>query len=448
MILVREEKGALGTYYDIYQNEDKIQKVFIQRIKQAFNDKEYILLLDSKGRVIRKAFKYINFSYYLNTINSKEVAANALKILFSYSEIIAKNIEDFNKNDIQNLSEFILGISVTGNNFSFDLKTSRSNNTHNIYFDVIRKYIEYADIKNDNFFEKVSVPISEEKLGFFAHTKEAKVSKFKINKSSYTINKNVVPKYIRNDEYNMIIDLLERKDTLNALRDKIIINLMYTRGLRLGEVLGITFEDIKINKDDSRAGTLYIRNRVSDKKYQMAKTCYKPKSRGEYESRIYNEKDCGYQTVILPPSIMDDIYRYKELSRGIESLSEKKIENIFNESQADSVEGNDNNFYLFLNKNGTPLSSAGWNKILKDIFNKLSIQLDVDVRKNNLSHRFRHGFAMFLIKNENKNIEYVQKQMRHRSITSTLIYYNPEEQEILKDTLKIQNHIRKQLEVE
>lgn len=194
MIVVREEKGALGTYYDIYQNEDKIQKVFIQRIKQAFNDKEYILLLDSKGRVIRKAFKYINFSYYLNTINSKEVAANALKILFSYSEIIAKNIEDFNKNDIQNLSEFILGISVTGNNFSFDLKTSRSNNTHNIYFDVIRKYIEYADIKNDNFFEKVSVPISEEKLGFFAHTKEAKVSKFKINKSSYTINKNVVPK--------------------------------------------------------------------------------------------------------------------------------------------------------------------------------------------------------------------------------------------------------------
>ena len=145
---------------------------------------------------------------------------------------------------------------------------------------------------------------------------------------------------------------------------------------------------------------------------------------------------------------MNDIYRYKELSRDIESLSEKKIENIFNESQADSVEGNDNNFYLFLNKNGTPLSSAGWNKIMKEIFNKLSIQLDVDVRKNNLSHRFRHGFAMFLIKNENKSIEYVQKQMRHRSITSTLIYYNPEEQEILKDTLKIQNHIRKQLEVE
>ena len=446
MIVVKEEKGTLGTYYNVYLNEVKIKKVFIQRIKQAFNKKEYIFLLNSDGTVIRSVFKYINFSYYLNTINSKEVAANALKILFSYSEIISKEIKDFNKSDVQNLSEFILGISVTGNNSSFELKTSRSNNTHNIYFDVIRKYIEYVGIKNENFFEKVIVPISDERLGFFAHTKEAVVSKYKINKSSYTINKNIVPKYIRNEEYNMIIDLLEQENTLNSLRDKIIINLMYTRGLRIGEVLGITFEDVKINKDNSRAGVLYIRNRLSDKKYQLAKTCYKPKSKEEYNTRIYNEKDYGYQTVILPPNIIQDICNYRELSRDIENLSLEKIENIFNESVADSVESEDNNFYLFLNKNGAPLSSAGWNKRLKSIFSKLGIQLDVDVRKNNLSHRFRHGFAMFLIKNENKSIEYVQKQMRHRSVTSTLIYYNPEEEEILNDTLKIQNHIRKERE--
>lgn len=445
MIVVKEEKGTLGTYYELYQNEVSIRKVFIQRIKQAIDKTEYVFLIDSNGIVIKNVFKYLNFSYCLNTINSKEVAANALKILFSYSEIIDKEIKDFNKSDVQNLSEFILGISVTGNNSSFELKTSRSNNTHNIYFDVIRKYIEYAEIKNDNFFEKVIVPISEERLGFFAHTKEGVVSKYKINKSSYSINKNVVPKYIRNEEYNMIINLLEQENTLNSLRDKIIINLMYTRGLRLGEVLGITFEDIKINNDDSRAGVLYIRNRLSDKKYQLAKTCYKPKSKEEYNTRIYNEKDYGYQTVVLPPNIMQDICNYRELSRDIENLSVKKIENIFNESVADSVEGEDNNFYLFLNKNGGPLSSAGWNKRLKSIFSKLGIQLDVDVRKNNLSHRFRHGFAMFLIKNENKSIEYVQKQMRHKSILSTLIYYNPEEKDILKDTLKITKNMRRRL---
>ncbi|NFQ57799.1 site-specific integrase [Clostridium botulinum] len=444
MIIVKEEKGTLGTYYGIYLNEVKIKKVFIQRIKQALDKKEYVLLLNSHGIVIENVFKYINFSYYLNTINSKEVAGNALKILFSYSEIIDKEIKDFNKNDVQNLSEFILGISVTGNNSEFKLKTSRSNNTHNIYFNIIRKYLEYTGINNKNFFEKVEV--SKSGIGFFAHTKEIALSKYKVNKSSFSIDKNIVPKYIKNEEYNNIINLLNKEKTLNSLRDKIIINLMYARGLRLGEVLGITFEDIKVNKDDSRAGILYIRNRVSDKKYQMAKTCYKPKSKAEYKTRIYNEKDFGYQTVILPPNITKDISDYRELSRDIENLSIKKTENILNESVADSVENENNNFYLFLNKNGAPLSSAGWNKRLKIIFDFIGINIDTQNKKNNLSHRFRHGFAMFLIKNEGKSIEYVQKQMRHKSISSTLIYYNPEEKDILKETLKISQNMRRRLE--
>ncbi|NFH02387.1 hypothetical protein FC831_19440, partial [Clostridium botulinum] len=188
MIIVKEEKGTLGTYYGIYLNEVKIKKVFIQRIKQALDKKEYVLLLNSHGIVIENVFKYINFSYYLNTINSKEVAGNALKILFSYSEIIDKEIKDFNKNDVQNLSEFILGISVTGNNSEFKLKTSRSNNTHNIYFNIIRKYLEYTGINNKNFFEKVVV--SKSGIGFLAHTKEIALSKYKVNKSSFSIDKN------------------------------------------------------------------------------------------------------------------------------------------------------------------------------------------------------------------------------------------------------------------
>lgn len=446
MFIVKEEKSTLGTYYDLYLDELKIKKVFIQRIKKEFNKKQYVFLLNSNGIVIESTFKYINFSYYLNTINSKEVAGNALKILFSYSEIIDKEVKDFNKSDVQNLSEFILGISITGNNSEFKLKTSRSNNTHNVYFDVIRRYLEYMNIKNKNFFGKVIVSLSNGGIGFFAHTKETSLSKYKINKSSVSMNKNVVPKYIKNEEYNSIINLLNREKTINSLRDKIIINLMYMRGLRLGEVLGITFEDIKINQDDSSAGILYIRNRISDKKYQMAKTCYKPKTIEEYKTRIYKEKNFGYQTVILPPNIMKDILNYREVSRDIENLSIKKIENIFNQSIADSVENKSDNFYLFLNKNGAPLSSAGWNKRLKGIFDSIGIKVDKESKKNNLSHRFRHGFAMFLIKNEGKSIEYVQKQMRHKSISSTLIYYNPEEKDILKDTLKISQNMRKRLE--
>lgn len=448
MYIVKEEIGTLGSYYDLYHNEFKIKKVFIQRIKQAYNNKEYVFLLNSEGSVIKNVFKFINFSPILKTINSKEVAANALKILFSFSEIINKDLKDFNKSDVQNLSDFILGISITGNYQSFQLIRSRSNGTHNIYFDVLRNYIKFIGIENENFFEKAVVLIKNPGIGFWAHTKSTACMKYKINKSTFSIKNNTPPKYINNNEYNRIIDLLEKEKTINSLRDKIIINLMYTRGLRLGEVLGITLEDIIQYKDNSSAGILYIRNRLSDKKYQMAKTCYTPQRKEDYQSRSYTQIDYGYQTVVLPPEIMNDILEYIDLSRNIYELTDKKIENIINGSKADSVVNNNynNNFYLFVNKNGKTLSSAGWNKRLKEIYINLGIEVDSGVRKNNLSHRFRHGFAMFLIEEEHKSIEYVQKQMRHKSIMSTLMYYNPAEQQILKDTLKIQQHMRKQME--
>lgn len=449
MIVVKEEKGTLGTYYDLYVNNLRIKKIFIQRIKQALEDKDYIFLINSDGIVIKNVFSYINFSQYLRTINSKEVAANALKILFSYSEIISKNIEEFTRRDVQNLSEFILGICSEGNTISFELKTSRSNNTHNIYFDIIRKFLENAQIKNENFFEQIVIGTENVGFGILSHTKKETIKKYKINKHSTKIYNNTIPKYIRVEEYKKIINLLDKENSIRALRDKIIINLMYTRGLRLGEVLGITFEDIKINKDDNRAGILYIRNRLSDQKYQMAKSCYKPRSKLDYKTRVYKENNYGFQTIILPPTLMDDINRYKDNSRDIDNLSLTVIENIFNESIADTVESNnEDNFYLFLNKNGKPLSSVGWNKRLKELFNSVGIQVDVNIKKSNLSHRFRHGFAMFLINKEKKNIEYVQKQMRHKSISSTLIYYNPEESEILKDTLKLQQNLRDIIEYE
>ncbi|WP_349392906.1 tyrosine-type recombinase/integrase [Clostridium perfringens] len=103
---------------------------------------------------------------------------------------------------------------------------------------------------------------------------------------------------------------------------------------------------------------------------------------------------------------------------------------------------------MFLNKNGMPLSVNGWNKFLKSIFNRLNIVVDKGSKKNNLSHRFRHGYAMYLINNENRSIEYVKEKMRHASVQSTMIYYNPTEEEKLKDTKNIEDAIRIKIGIE
>ena len=47
-----------------------------------------------------------------------------------------------------------------------------------------------------------------------------------------------------------------------------------------------------------------------------------------------------------------------------------------------------------------------------------------------MSHRFRHGFAMFLVQYKNIRLEELKLLMRHESLSSTAIYYRPTEDDV------------------
>ena len=53
---------------------------------------------------------------------------------------------------------------------------------------------------------------------------------------------------------------------------------------------------------------------------------------------------------------------------------------------------------------------------------------------------------MYLIDKEGRSIEYVKDKMRHSSINSTLVYYNPTEEEKLKNTSIIEKVLRQKLD--
>ena len=357
-------------------------------------------------------------------------------------EVTRIDLAQMSKEDIKNLSDFMLGFSIEGMIESYEFITSRSISTHNLYFDAIRKYVKALGIDNNNFFKTVTVHIENSGFGMLGHTKTINVDKYKTNKNRHTSFTTYVPRYISLEEYRKIIEHIESSNSEYKLRNKLIINLMYTRGLRLGEVFGITLEDIKPHPDDSDAGIIILRNRLSDKKYQSAKGCLKVSSKEYYKTKAYLEEGTGYQEITIPHKIMREIKDYIDSSRDMINLSDKKVANICNNSLADNVEGESNkNYYLFLNKNGNIFSSSGWGKILKEIFKSVGIKIDNDVKKHNLSHRFRHGWAMYLIEIEKKDIFYVQKELRHKQLQSTQRYYNPKPEDILKATELVQRKI-------
>ena len=83
------------------------------------------------------------------------------------------------------------------------------------------------------------------------------------------------------------------------------------------------------------------------------------------------------------------------------------------------------------------------NNIDPEYFTEAGIPIDSDIRENNLSHRFRHGFAMFHARYSERSVDalVLQKMMRHKSISSTMVYYNPTPE----DELKIKTEFQEEL---
>ena len=98
---------------------------------------------------------------------------------------------------------------------------------------------------------------------------------------------------------------------------------------------------------------------------------------------------------------------------------------------------------MFLNRYGRVLSDQTWNNKLKKYFQIARIPIDAEIRENNLSHRFRHGFAMFHARFSKKPVSVLelQKMLRHRSVSSTMVYYNPTPEDELRTKAEFLNEL-------
>ena len=80
---------------------------------------------------------------------------------------------------------------------------------------------------------------------------------------------------------------------------------------------------------------------------------------------------------------------------------------------------------------------------MKKYLEVAGIPIDVDVRDNNLSHRFRHGFAMFHARfsKHRADVLSLQKMLRHKSLSSTMVYYNPTPEDEFKIKMEFQKEL-------
>jgi len=426
VIYVTEKKNSSGIYYErrfesTFEVEAIIDVIQMKTANIIINNINYTYIYDSNMEPISPVFEYLNFELKNSSPNNLTPAISALKLLFCFLELFHIQFQSMRNNDLKKLILFLEGVPKKGIDYQLNLATQRSSSTINNYLSVYRSYANFLGLTDSIFTKKGAfkkhVYIPESEIIMKVPTYEVRSKTYKTDIST--------PKYISVEKFKCILKIIREEYTL---REECIVRLMFESGLRIGEVLGLTNQDI-VEKDGNVY--LHIRNRYTDAPYQLAKTCMHISHPNQYRSKAYRQKDVGYQVAIISVALLDKINDYINTSHISSSLLFKR--NYTNHTICDDVLGsNDENFYLFINNLGKPLSANLWNKTLRMIFKKAGINVDKMHRENNLNHRFRHGFAMFMVKYKQIKTYDLKVLMRHRSLSSVQHYYRPTNEDIVK----------------
>lgn len=381
----------------------------------------YYILYDENMNMIESVYKYINIKYKTASNKTKMSYILAIKQLYEFASLCECSISELTVNQINQFQYFLRGYESGNNISSIYMYTGKSKKDVYKYINICQRYMKYCRFSN---YKIMSCNLSNSV------------------KNSNLKNSNC-PKFISYLEMEQILSYVDNDSSLSRedkLKYKSIYMLMEYSGLRIGEVLGLTIEDLKISTN-SLGETLYtaiIRNRVTDTIYQQAKTCLTVQHFKDYESSEYKTKQIGWQEVLLSEETYFSITDY------FDALDSRLSKQNQNPTKADSVEKHNdkvfNNYYIFTNKlNNKPLQLKSLSSYTKKVFTACGIKLDRNVRENNLFHRFRHGFVMHLLYEKNLSEAIVIRYTRHNSTRSLEPYNNPTNEQLGQLLLDIEN---------
>lgn len=421
---IEEVPGVYGLKYEKYDlNDKKIQTVNVPIFKVNVDQLTYFIHLSEDGTRYESAYQYLNVKLISATYKKREQIATALKLLFSFMQLFnIEDLKDLTEEEVKKFVTFLRG----GRLSSFNCSTIRSSKTINNYLTAYRGYLRYLKIDSPLLEKEVVVINAPSRDGFMAHVSAKKRERF--NYRLKEAQQETAPMYINLKDYQTIQDLVEEE---YSLREKVIFKLMYEYGMRIGEVLGLTLEDIIIDSEEEGA-QLILRNRMSDKAWQHAKTTMKIYNKSDYFTSDYWSKDLGYEVVEISEECTELLCEYIEEGIMNPFISEKLRNNLLQKNIADKVTDRvdiENNHYIFISKNYTPIAMTSWNLIVRNIFKKVGIPVDVENRETNLNHKFRHGFAMYKVYFEGYDEMRLSKALRHSNSHTVLKYFNPSKED-------------------
>ncbi len=231
-------------------------------------------------------------------------------------------------------------------------------NIINVPYSYIRNWIVElveGNISNRSINRKISSLKSY--YNFLLKTKQLKENPLRKHQSLKIAKKINIP--FSQKEIEEVINLFDHKMDFDSVRDKLIVELLYTTGMRRSELIGLKNESI-------------------DLKQEIVK--------------VLGKRNKERQIPLLR-SVVDSI--------GIYQIEKSKI--------------NSNSEFFFITKKGKKLYSTLVYRIINDYFSRVS------VKAKKSPHVIRHSFATHLL-NEGADLNSVKELLGHASLASTQVY--------------------------
>lgn len=244
--------------------------------------------------------------------------------------------------------------------FNNYLKENKITNIKSIDYNTIRKYLGYL---HDNKYEASSVSrkISALRSFFKYNIKEKNITNNPMTLISNPKKEKKLPKYLNYEEIEKLLNAIEM-DKKEGIQERLIIELLYSTGIRVSELVNIKIKDIKIKEN---------------------------------------------QINILGKGNKERIVLFGEKA--------KEIIKLYLNAYKEDFQGNISNQYLLINKKGKQLTTNKVELIVKDVLRKSALKLNIS------PHTLRHTFATHML-DSGADLKSVQELLGHENLKTTAIY--------------------------
>lgn len=273
-----------------------------------------------------------------------------LRVVRKYSE---KTCESY-RNDLIEYNEFL------GNNFV---------NIVNINKDIVNKYLKFLYERNLNK-NSICRKLSSVRGLYNYLVREEILDSNLFNSISNPKKEIYLPKFLNDNEIDKMFDVCDMSSSIEQ-RDTLILELLYSTGLRVSELVNIKIKDIDFNEK-----------------------VIKVLGKGNKE-----------RIVIYNNHTSQALHRY--LDNGYNELNKN------------------NSGYLILNKDGNKLSD----RYVRNIINKLVRRAGLSTKVS--PHTIRHTFATDMLE-EGADLVTVKELLGHESLNTTSIYTHITNEQIMK----------------